>query len=123
MKILCLFFVTVLWLATNAGAFACSRDAVRIQINMAAFYFQQASHSGLVEQKQTAARHAQRAIEEAETALISCHCYIAASDINDAAMHLRAVWEYDPNEISIFIQRSFRAFSLGVDQIKVGLCG
>jgi hypothetical protein len=109
-------------LATSTAGHTCSRQMVAIEMAKAASGFEDALRSE--ERRQESARVTQTSTEAADAALKVCHCYVAASFISEATMHLRGITEdYYPSEVIVYVRRAFEAYSLGAEQARVGLCG
>ncbi len=112
----------VILLMTSTAGHACSREMVAIEMAKVASSFEDAFRSE--ERRQESARVAQTFTEAADAALKVCHCYVAASFINEATTHLRGITEdYYPSEVIVYVRRAFEAYSLGAEQARVGLCG
>jgi hypothetical protein len=108
-------------LMTGTAGHACSRQTVAVEMAKVASSFAEALRSA--ERRRESARSTRASTEAADAALRNCHCYVAASFVSEATMHLRGMTEDDyPSEDIVYVRRAFEVFRLGAEQARVGLC-
>ncbi len=120
MKLRAVFGFAIL-LVTSTGGHACSRQVVAIEMAKVASSFEDAFRSK--DRRQEFAHSAQASAEKVYAGLQVCHCYVAASFVNEAAIHLQGITEdYYPSDVIVYLRRAFEVYSLGAEQARVGLC-